>query len=51
MTLRHSRHFLKQYIAAPPEAKRAFDKQSALLLQSLRHPSLRAKKYDEAHDI
>ena len=27
------------------------DKQLALLLQNLRHPSLQAKKYDEARDI
>ncbi len=27
------------------------DKQLALLLQNLRHPSLRAKKYDEKNDI
>jgi plasmid maintenance system killer protein len=28
-----------------------FAKQAALLLESLRHPSLRAKKYDEARDL
>jgi mRNA-degrading endonuclease RelE of RelBE toxin-antitoxin system len=27
------------------------DKQLAFLLSNLRHPSLRAKKYDEANDI
>ena len=27
------------------------DKQLALLLQNLRHPSLRAKKYDERNDV
>ena len=27
------------------------DKQLALLLQNLRHPSLQAKKYDEARDL
>jgi mRNA interferase RelE/StbE len=32
--------------SAPP-----FDKQSLLLLQNLHHPSLRAKKYDEAKDL
>ncbi len=29
----------------------AFDKQSRLLLENLKHPSLRAKKYDESRDI
>jgi hypothetical protein len=29
----------------------AFDKQSLLLLQNLRHPSLHAKKYNEAEDL
>ena len=33
---------------APLEKRKAFDKQSKLLLENLRHPSLRAKKYDEA---
>lgn len=28
-----------------------FDKQLTFLLSNLRHPSLRAKKYDEAQDI
>ena len=31
--------------------KKAFDKQTRILLDNLRHPSLRAKKYDEARDI
>jgi len=35
---------------APKEIQRAFDKQSLLLLQNLRHPSLHAKKYDEGRD-
>lgn len=30
--------------------QKAFDKQAKLLAQDLRHPSLRAKKYDEARD-
>jgi mRNA interferase RelE/StbE len=36
---------------APPEIQRAVDRRVALLLQDLRHPSLRAKKYDEARDL
>jgi mRNA interferase RelE/StbE len=51
MKLRYSKHFLRQYVAAPRAVQEAFDKQSNLLLGSLRHPSLRAKKYDEARDV
>lgn len=45
-----SPHFTRSYKKAPPAIQRAFDKQSLLLLQDLRHPSLRAKKYDEEAD-
>ena len=31
--------------------QKAFDKQSAFLVQDLHHPSLHAKKYDEARDL
>ncbi len=31
--------------------QRAFDRRAAFLAHNLRHPSLRAKKYDEARDI
>lgn len=31
--------------------QKAADKQFGLLLRNLQHPSLRAKKYDEARDI
>ncbi|MEO8098319.1 MAG: hypothetical protein ABI811_11510 [Acidobacteriota bacterium] len=43
-----SPHFARSYQKAPLAIQRAFDKQSLLLLQNLRH--LRAKKYDEARD-
>jgi mRNA-degrading endonuclease RelE of RelBE toxin-antitoxin system len=33
-----------------PTVKKAFFKQTKLLQQNLRHPSLRAKKYDETRD-
>ena len=36
---------------SPKTVQEAFDKQSQLLLQNLHHPSLRAKKYDEARDL
>ena len=42
---------LRDYIDAEPAVQRAFDKQTRLLLENLRHPSLRSKKYDEARDI
>ena len=35
---------------APPAVKKAFFKQTRLLAADLRHPSLRAKKYDESTD-
>lgn len=38
---------VKSYIAAPAAVRNAFDKQTALLAQNLRHPSLRAKKYGD----
>jgi mRNA-degrading endonuclease RelE of RelBE toxin-antitoxin system len=39
-------HFDRSYAKAPPAIKRAFLKQVAFLLDDIRHPSLRAKKYD-----
>ena len=51
MKLRHSQHFLRGYAAAPLRIHRAFDKQALLLLENLRHPSLHAKKYDEARGV
>jgi hypothetical protein len=35
---------------APAAVQEAFFKQTKMLEQKLRHPSLRAKKYDEAND-
>ncbi len=35
---------------APPAVRKAFYKQLAFLEHDLRHPSLRAKKYDESRD-
>ena len=48
MKLVYSERFLKALRDAPPEVQRAFLKQSQFLLQDIRHPSLRAKKYNEA---
>jgi len=36
---------------APPNVRRAFEKQMRFLVSNLLHPSLRAKKYDEAVDL
>jgi mRNA interferase RelE/StbE len=47
----YTKRFLESYAAAPERVQRAIDRRVALLLQNLRHPSLRAKKYDEARDI
>jgi hypothetical protein len=47
MRLRWTSHFARAYGKAPEEIQDAFQKQSLLLLQNLRHPSLRAKKYDD----
>jgi plasmid maintenance system killer protein len=42
--------FVAQCIAAPADVQKRFGQQLAHLLRNLRHPSLRAKKYDEAPD-
>jgi len=41
----------KDYQDTPASVQKAFDKQVGLLAENLRHPSLRAKKYDQANDI
>jgi mRNA-degrading endonuclease RelE of RelBE toxin-antitoxin system len=51
MKLAFSPHFARSYQKAPPAIQRAFDKQSSLLLQNLRHPSLQAKKYGVAGEL
>ena len=51
MGLRFSKHFLRSFAKAPLAVQKAFDKQSALLLQDLHHPSLHAKKFDEATNV
>lgn len=47
----YTKRFLGHYAAAPPIIQKAVDRRIGLLLQNLRHPSLRAKKYDEAQGI
>ena len=51
MVLRFSKHFLRSYDKAPASVQKTFDKQIGLLLQDLHHPSLHAKKYDEAANL
>lgn len=43
--------FAAELVAAPPRVQKRFGEQFAHLLRDLRHPSLRAKKYDEARDV
>ncbi len=51
MKARTTQKFDEMYAEAPEAIQRALDRKLALLLQNLRHPSLRAKKYDAARDI
>jgi hypothetical protein len=51
MDLYYTERFRKSYEEAPLKVQRAFDRKVALLVGDLRHPSLRAKKYDESRDI
>jgi mRNA interferase RelE/StbE len=46
-----SNRFIRQYHALSAGRKAKFDKQLGFLLSNIRHPSLRAKKYDDARDI
>lgn len=51
MTASFTLRFRKQYQRLSSERQTKFEKQLAFLLSNLRHPSLRAKKYDESNDI
>jgi hypothetical protein len=51
MQLLYTERFRRSYADAPLRVQNKCDKQLALLAQNLRHPSLRAKKYDETRDI
>ncbi|MBI5469775.1 DNA helicase [Candidatus Kaiserbacteria bacterium] len=51
MTHRTTPHFDRAFLKLSPEIQNAFEKQVRLLAANIRHPSLRAKKYDETHDI
>jgi len=47
MRLLYTERFRRSYETAPAHIQRAFQKQTRFLLQNLRHPSLRTKKYDK----
>ena len=51
MRFSFSKRFVRQYAEAPVEIRKAFDKQSRLLLAGLSYASLHAKKYDETRGI
>ena len=51
MKLLFARHFVNQYNKLPRKLQFKVDKQLTLLVSNIRHPSLRAKKYDEDNDI
>lgn len=51
MRVLFSERFARSFQEAPEKIQRDFGKQLAHLLRDIRHPSLRAKKYDEARSI
>lgn len=44
----HTDRSMRDYQRAPLPVQKSFDKQARLLAENLHHPSLHAKKYDEA---
>jgi mRNA interferase RelE/StbE len=51
MKLSYSSSFERSYGDAPTQIQRQCMKQIAFLVQDLRHPSVRAKKYDESSGL
>lgn len=51
MRVLFSERFTKSFKEAPEKIQKDFGKQLAHLLNDLRYPSLKAKKYDEARNI
>lgn len=51
MKLAYTERFKRSYEDAPEGVRRAFDRRAAFLRADLRHPSLRAKKYDQSRGI
>ena len=46
-----SHRSIREYAKLSREVQAKFDKQIGFLLTNLRHPSLHAKKYDEAQNV
>jgi len=51
MRWQHSNRSKEDYDTLPQKIQKAFDKQVSLLAENLLHPSLHAKKFDEAEDL
>ena len=51
MRLRYSKRASESFKDMPAPVRRAFYKQAGFLLENLQHPSLHAKKYNEARGI
>lgn len=51
MQLHYTERFRRSCEDAPTQIRRTFDRRVVLLVQNPRHPSLRARKYDEVRDI
>jgi mRNA-degrading endonuclease RelE of RelBE toxin-antitoxin system len=51
MKVRFTERADRDYADLPPPIRKAFAKQLRFLLENLRHPSLRAKKYNEGLDV
>ena len=49
MQIRFTKYFVRSYNKAPASIRAAFDKQLTFLVDDLRHPSLRAKKFTTAY--
>jgi mRNA-degrading endonuclease RelE of RelBE toxin-antitoxin system len=51
MQLFYTERFRRSYADASAPIQKQCDKRLAFLLEDLHHPSLRAKKYDEARPV
>lgn len=51
MEVRFTQRADKDYEGLSPRIRLALGKQLGYLLNNLQHPSLHAKKYDQAHDL
>jgi hypothetical protein len=51
MKWQHSNRSREDYLSAPAQVQKAFDKQVRLLAENLQHTSLRAKKYSDSLDL